>query len=66
MSSASGLAKYFADITALGCGDHPVYLGTRGLDSLRVSGRPMRLEIPHKGDETDGDRVFLRAAGEGE
>ena len=62
MSSASDLAAYFADITAQGCGDHPVYLGTRGLDSLRVSGKPMRLEIPHAGDETDGERVFLRAA----
>lgn len=62
MSSASDLAAYFAAITAQGCGDHPVYLGTRGLESLRVNGKPMKLEIPHAGDETDGDRVFLRAA----
>ena len=62
MSSASDLAEYFAAITAQGCGDHPVYLGTRGLESLRVNWKPMRLEIPHKGDETDGERVFLRAS----
>ena len=46
------------------CGDHPAYLGTRGLDELRQHGKPMRLEILHKGDETDGKRVFLRAADE--
>jgi hypothetical protein len=34
---------------------HPVYLGTRGLESLRVNGQPMRLEIPHAGDNTAGD-----------
>ena len=39
MSSASDLAEYFAAITAQGCGDHPVYLGTRGLESLRVNGK---------------------------
>ena len=54
MSSASDLAEYFAALAAKGCGEYQAYLGTRGLDYLRPNGRPMRLEIPHKGDETDG------------
>lgn len=31
MSSASDLSDYFADLTKRGCGELPVYLGTRGL-----------------------------------
>jgi hypothetical protein len=55
MSRASDIAAYFAALTAKCCSDHPVYLGTRGLESLRVNGQPMRLEIPHAGDNTAGD-----------
>lgn len=62
MSSVADIAEYFKSLVVKGHGGHPVYLGTRLLDYLCVNGGPMMLEIPHKGNETDGERVFLRAA----